>query len=91
VASTPQAPSAPRVGVTAATISFGVLHKKGPPRLKGAQIAPTEERCWSPPVTSTPKASTRFATFLCEISAIFLSKRGKLVGVATHELLDDDR
>jgi hypothetical protein len=26
-------------------------------------------------VTSTPKASTRFATFLCEISAIFLSKR----------------
>lgn len=59
----------PRVGVTAATISFGVLHKKGPPRLKGAQIAPGRKRAGHPPVTSTPKASIRFATFLWEREA----------------------
>jgi hypothetical protein len=39
-----------------------------------------EEVLVAPTTTSTTKASIRFATFLCEISASFLSKRGKLVG-----------
>src|SRR6516165_10901863 len=41
-----------------------------------------EEVLVAPTTTSTTKASIRFATFLCEISASFLSKRGKLVGAA---------
>jgi hypothetical protein len=39
-----------------------------------------EEVLVAPTTTSTTKASIRFATFLCKISASFLSKRGKLVG-----------
>jgi hypothetical protein len=39
------------------------------------------------PTTSTTKASIRFATFLCEICASFLSKRGKLVGVGRQSNL----
>jgi len=52
-----------------------VMHKKGPSTLR-AQIT---WRVLVVPATSTLKASIRFAAFLCEISASFLSQLNQRV------------
>src|SRR5262249_44591505 len=75
-----QAPQPPVSG-SRQPLCASVMHKKGPPRLR-AQIA--HGGCWSSPTTSTPKASVRFAAFLCEINwQPHLARAFRWIGEAT--------